>query len=87
MNFYEHQDRARRRTKIIVFLFIIAVLLIMAIVIIPIGLVSEWNETAVAIAAIFCVLIVGISALVKLAQLNGGGLVVAEMLGGSALQP
>ncbi|MDP6541730.1 MAG: M48 family metallopeptidase, partial [Phycisphaerales bacterium] len=69
------------------FLFIIAVLLIMAIVIIPIGLVSEWNEGAVAIAAIFCVLIVGISALVKLAQLNDGGLVVAEMLGGTALQP
>ena len=70
MNFYEHQDQARKRTKIIVLLFIVAVLLIMAIVIVPVGLMSEWNAGAIAIAAVFCVLIVGISTLVKLGQIR-----------------
>ena len=86
MNFYEHQDQARKRTKIIVLLFIVAVLMIMTIVIVPVGLMSEWNAGAIAIAAVFCVLIVGISTLVKLSQLNGGGHVVAEMLGGTELE-
>ena len=86
MNFYEHQDRARKRTKIIVFLFVIAVVMIVGIVAIPVGVISEWNTGAVALAAVFCVLIVGISTFVKLGQLNSGGHVVAEMLGGSVLQ-
>ncbi len=86
MNFYEHQDRARKRTKIIVFLFIIAVLMIVAMVVIPVGLISEWSPGAIVISAVFCLLIVGISTLVKLGQLNGGGHVVAEMLGGTQLQ-
>ena len=86
MNFYEHQDQARKRTKIIVFLFIVAVLMIMTIVIVPVGLMSEWNAGAIAVAAVFCVLIVGISTLVKLSQLNAGGHVVAEMLGGTELE-
>ena len=86
MNFYEHQDQARKRTKIIVLLFIVAVLMIMTIVVVPVGLVSEWNAGAIATGAVFCVLIVGISTLVKLRQLNGGGRVVAEMLGGTALE-
>ena len=86
MNFYEHQDRARKRTKVIVFLFIVAVLMIIAIVIVPVGFMSEWNEGAIAIAAVFCLLIVGISTLVKLGQLNSGGHVGAEMLGGTELE-
>ena len=86
MNFYEHQDRARRRTKIIVFLFIVAVLLIVCVVTVPVGLFSEWNPGAIATAVVFCVLIVGISTLVKLRQLSSGGHVVAEMLGGTAVQ-
>ena len=86
MNFYEHQDRAQKRTKIIVFLFIVAVLMIVAMVVIPVGLVSEWNPGAIVISAVFCLLIVGISTLVKLGQLNDGGHVVAEMLGGTQLQ-
>ena len=86
MNFYEHQDRARRRTKIIVFLFIVAVVCIIAIIGVPIGIATEWDPRAMGFAAVFCVLIVGIATLVKLGQLKGGGSVVAEMLGGSLLQ-
>ncbi len=85
MNFYEHQDRAQRRTKIIVFLFIVAVLCIVAIVGIPVGLATEWSPEAVGGTTLACLLIVGIATLVKLNQLRSGGHVVAEMLGGTQL--
>ena len=87
MNFYEHQDRAQRRTKIIVFLFIVAVLFIIAVVEIPVAIATKGDPIAIGATAVFCILIVGISALVKLRQLRGGGRVVAEMLGGSLIQP
>ncbi len=86
MNFYEHQDRAERRTTFIVFLFILAVTCIIAIVVIPIGFATEWKPEAVSIAAIVCVLIVGIATVIKLSQLRGGGQIVAEMLCGTSLQ-
>ena len=86
MNFYEHQDRAERRTKIIVFLFLLAVLCIVAAIGVPVGFASEWNPVAIAVTVFVCLLIVGIATTVKLSQLNGGGQVVAQMLGGTALQ-
>ena len=43
MNFYEHQDRAERRTKLIVFLFVLAVLCIVSIVAVPVGFATEWK--------------------------------------------
>ncbi len=86
MDFYEHQDRARRRTKIIVFLFVLAVLCIIAIIGIPVGFATEWSPEAIGAVVVFCLLVVGIATLVKLSQLSGGGETVAEMLGGAALQ-
>jgi Zn-dependent protease with chaperone function/uncharacterized tellurite resistance protein B-like protein len=86
MNFYEHQDRAERRTKAIVFLFILAVFCLVAIVAVPIGIATEWDLASTSIAAGVCLLIVGIATFVKLGQLRGGGSVVAEMMGGRQLQ-
>ena len=86
MNFYEHQDRAERRTKIIVFLFVVAVICIIAIVVVPVGLATQWSPESMGATALACVLIVGIATLVKLSQLRSGGQSVAEMLGGSLLQ-
>jgi len=86
MNFYEHQDRAERRTKIIVFLFVVAVICIIAIVVVPVGLATQWSPGSMGATALACVLIVGIATFVKLSQLRSGGQSVAEMLGGSLLQ-
>ena len=86
MNFYEHQDRAQRRTKIIVFLFALAVLCIVAIVGIPVGFATDWSPEAVGTTVVLCVLVVGIATLVKLSQLRSGGQGVAVMLGGTELQ-
>ena len=86
MNFYEHQDRAQKRTKMIVFLFFLAVVCIVAIVAIPTGIATEWELAPTVGTAVACVLVVGIATLVKLGQLRGGGRVVAEMMGGTILQ-
>ncbi|MBT6268822.1 MAG: M48 family metallopeptidase [Phycisphaerae bacterium] len=86
MNFYEHQDRAQRRTKVIVCLFILAVLCITAVVAIPIGFTTEWDPVATIAASVICLLVVGIATLFKLNQLRGGGSTVAEMMGGTLLQ-
>jgi Zn-dependent protease with chaperone function len=86
MNFYEHQDRAEKRTKIIVFLFVFCVLCIISIVAIPVGFATQWQIEPIALTVAACLLIVGIATLVKLRQLRGGGSVVAEMMGGVQLQ-
>lgn len=86
MNFYEHQDRAERRTKYIIFLFIVAVICIVTLVCIPVGFATDWNFGAVIGVVVVCLLVVGISSLIKLSQLRGGGEGVALMLGGIALQ-
>jgi Zn-dependent protease with chaperone function len=86
MNFYEHQDRAERKTKIIVFLFVVAVICIVSIIAVPIGFSTEWNPAAIGSAVVVCLLIVGIATFVKLSQLKGGGQSVALMLGGTPLQ-
>lgn len=86
MNFYEHQDRAERRTKLIVFLFVLAVLCIVSIVAVPVGFATEWKPEPIIVTVVVCLLIVGIATIVKLRQLRGGGQVVAEMMGGTQLQ-
>ncbi len=94
MNFYEHQDRARRRTSLLVFLVVLAVLLIILAIYLPIAaaLASQmpgtswwWNPAALAAVAAVCLLIVGIAGGNKLRQLRGGGSAVAEMLGGTPM--
>ena len=86
MNFYEHQDRAERRTKIIVFLFVLSVLCVVSIVAVPVGFATQWQIEPIALTVAICLLVVGIAMLVKLKQLSGGGSVVAEMMGGVQLQ-
>ena len=86
MNFYEHQDRAQRRTRVIIFLFALAVICIIALVAIPVGFATEWDPIATIATAAICLAVVGIASLSKLAQLRGGGSVVAEMMGGIQLQ-
>jgi Zn-dependent protease with chaperone function/uncharacterized tellurite resistance protein B-like protein len=94
MNFYEHQDRARRRTSLLVFLVVLAVLLIVLAIYFPIAaaLASQmpdtawwWNPSALVAVTIVCLLIVGIAGGNKLRQLRGGGSAVAEMLGGTPM--
>jgi len=95
MNFFETQDRARRRTKWLVFYFICAVVAIVFAayfgVLIGMTLAGDrldlWEPGwFISIAGVTCLLIFGGSAY-KSSQLRQGGRVVAKDLGGRLVLP
>jgi len=95
MNFFETQDRARRRTKWLVFYFICAVVAIVFAayfgVILGMTLAGDrldlWEPGwFISIAGVTCLLVFGGSAY-KSSQLRQGGRVVAKDLGGRLVLP
>jgi len=100
VNFFAHQDRARSTTRKLVFLFICAVITLIAItsllVFFLLGFTEssggqvEFSSTALG-SEIFIYVTLGVIAVVtlgslfRLAQLQGGGKVVAEAMGGRLL--
>ncbi len=98
MDFFESQDVARRKTGRLVILFILAVIAIIAAVHVLVGLLwgyvgrdpethgLQWSHLLdwqlLGIVAGSTILVVGGGSLFKIAQLHGGGRVVAETLGG-----
>ncbi len=102
MNFFEHQDRARGSTKLLVFLFVCAVVTLIVItafvIVFTLELSNEGNSGAMPgfnaaflssdiflIVSTVVVAVVGLGTLFRLAQLRGGGIAVAESLGGRLL--
>jgi Zn-dependent protease with chaperone function len=101
MDFFEHQERARKRTGLLVFFFLLAVLGIMVLVYLAvavfIGAMGARSENFDGSMLYDWRLIVGVGAgvagvvalgsMYKIASLAGGGHVVAEMLGGRLIEP
>ncbi len=99
MDFFEHQERARRKTGRLVLLFIAAVVCIIALTypVIAIAVMmgargsggagSIWQPELLFIVTASVLAVVTIGSLFKLAQLRGGGRVVAESLGGRLVDP
>ena len=101
--FFEQQDTARRSTTRLVVLFALAVVAIIASIEVllaaTMGYLSrnpdtgalDWsavtNPQLVFVSVIGTLLVVGGGSLFKMAQLRGGGQVVAEQLGGRLLTP
>ncbi len=100
MNFFAHQDRARSTTRKLVFLFSCAVISLIIITSLLIIFTISFSESASGEIAfdsdlitsdIFILVSLGVIAVVtlgslfKLAQLRGGGKVVAEAMGGRLL--
>ncbi|MFH1679920.1 MAG: M48 family metallopeptidase [Candidatus Eisenbacteria bacterium] len=101
MNFFEHQDQARRSTTRLVVLFSLAV----AGIIVALYLASRivlrysfasstgpyvhrwWDPQAFVIVAVAGVLFIGLASLLKAQTLRKGGSAVAEMLGGRRVLP
>src|SRR5204862_1972830 len=91
MDFFGHQDRARRASGRLVLLFAAAVLGLIACVflIAKVTLVATEAQGGPSDVALFAavggitIAIVGVAMLVKTAQLRGGGGTVATMLGGT----
>ncbi|MBK9139111.1 MAG: M48 family metallopeptidase [Verrucomicrobia bacterium] len=99
MDFFAHQERARRKTKLLVFYFACAVLLITAGVYLGLAAVLEWREqrwgelrwlwrpTLLLYSTLGTLGVIGFGALVKISELRAGGSVVAETLGGRLVPP
>ena len=102
-DFFERQDIARRNTGRLVLLFVLAVLAIMVsidlLLAATMGYLSrdpatgaiDWSLAGdlqlVGIAVVGTLVVVGGGTLFKIAQLRGGGRVIAEELGGRRLNP
>lgn len=105
MNFFEHQDDARKKTSQLVLLFALAVLtlIIMATLLVagvvayatadPVqgftlqSLFTQMTPRMFALVSLVVITIVGGGSAFKLAQLSGGGKVIATMLGGVRINP
>ena len=102
MNFFEHQDKARRQTRWLVVLFILAVtgiiLAVNALVLAIFGMESirgsaslghfvSANGTTVAASTLITSSVIGLASLFRTLQLRGGGGEVARELGGTLVEP
>jgi Zn-dependent protease with chaperone function len=103
MNFFEHQDLARKRTRKLVVFFVLGVLgMILALHATLATLLAfreikgenpnvDWstlsNPVIAGIATAIALTIIAIGSLTKIAELRGGGRVVAERLGGRIIMP
>ena len=105
MDFFEHQDQARKSTGRLVLLFAVAVVgivlstyaLVMAIFVMGRQKMAESGEVIEAISwfqpellgvvALVTLSVVGFGSMYKVAQLSGGGQVIAESLSGRQLSP
>ncbi len=98
MDFFEHQEVARRKSHVLVFYFLLALAGIVAAVyglaVLILGFTDEkpglgdlWDPSLLAITAGSTALVVFLASSVKTLQLSGGGAVVARELGGRQLDP
>lgn len=96
MDFFEHQEQARRRTGVLVVLFIAAVICTVVSVnllaLVAFGALGGKGGAGAAggivvVTTLSVLAVVGIGSLVKSAQMSAGGVAVAEALGGRPLRP
>jgi Zn-dependent protease with chaperone function len=91
MDFFERQDRARRKTGLLVFYFALAVVLLIAVVyavaVLVFSVHRPLNLELLGWVGLGTVGVILIGMLVKTAELARGGRAVAEMLGGQLLNP
>lgn len=95
MDFFEAQDRAKRNTGKLVFLYLLAVVGIVLSVYLAVMILfysqgvsaSVWNPGLLVAVSSVVVIVIAIGTLFRIAQLRKGGSAVAEMLGGRKLEP
>ncbi|MEM0980019.1 MAG: M48 family metalloprotease [Cyanobacteria bacterium P01_H01_bin.58] len=96
MNFFEHQDQARRNTAWLVGLFVAAIAAMIAALYLSIiltlrttfqGTAAWWQPELFMLISVIMLSIIGYGSLTKMFQLRQGGMAVAESLGGSKIHP
>jgi len=90
VNFFQSQEKAKRNTTLLVFLFLCAVAILVALtnllVVVFLGSTSESSAGLSSVEISLTVLaIIGIAIAYKYLSLKGGGRVIAEMLGGTLI--
>jgi Zn-dependent protease with chaperone function len=93
MNFFEHQRLARRNSKVMVLLFLLAVVAVVTAVDVVLGALYAWSTGEAAPASVYVAgaaatvaLILGVS-LFNVARLAEGGAAVARMIGARRVPP
>lgn len=98
MDFFDRQDRARARTRVLVFWFAVALVLtvlalyaVFAVIFLGdrpgAGLARLWEPNLFLGVALGTGLVVGLGSLAKIIELSRGGSAVATMLGGTPVRP
>jgi Zn-dependent protease with chaperone function len=97
MNFFERQEEARRSTRRLVGLFVLAVVLIVISVYLAVALIvtwagenlplDVWNTTVFGCVAAVTLTVILVGSLYKMAALRGGGQSVGRLLGGRPVPP
>jgi Zn-dependent protease with chaperone function len=102
VDFFENQDQARRKTRLLVVLFALAVMGIILLVYFFVWLVlvnfqgeynaqivstNLWNPLVLVCSSMAVMVLVALGSGYKIIQLRQGGVAVAEMLGGRLLAP
>ncbi len=90
-DFFQRQDDARKRTRLLVMLFIGAVGVVIGLNYLLHGLLTYWGEgtwaPSLALASGAAGAVIGMGSGFKMMQLSGGGAVVAKDLGGREVDP
>jgi Zn-dependent protease with chaperone function len=87
MNFFEAQDEARRLTKRLVLLYLLAVVGIVVGIWAPFALVAGPDPVVLLLIALGVGVVIGSGAAFRTLQLRSGGGAVARLLGGRAVAP
>src|SRR3989338_529605 len=101
MNFFEHQEVARKNTRWLIFLFLFTVIALIVtlnlfalLMITTLGresivdpLAWAWSHHIISIVSLGTIVIIALGSWVKIASLSGGGVSVALELGGRPLNP
>lgn len=92
MDFFQKQDDARRRTRLLVMYFIASVIAIIALMYLAAGFFTGWEKgyldwKLLGMVAAVTAGTIGLGSGFKIMQLSGGGSVLAQELGGRALDP
>ena len=89
MNFFEHQDRARRQTVYLIFLFAIAIVgtILALYAVLAIAVATElktsfWQPEMLILISIIVIVTVAIGSAIKLWKLRAGGKIIAFSMGG-----
>ena len=92
-DFWARQEKARRRTGVLVVCFVLAVALLVVAVYLLVALGSHdetgswWHPDLFLFVSLGMLTVIGLGSMVRLSQLSAGGSVVADMLGGRLVHP